>query len=525
MNFFENMLNMKTKLIGFLQDRDEAVDKKIKAFNDFWKMFTKFALKLVKFNPNDTNETWNLEGITRSQTPNPLVLKSSEPCVKKTNSRCRSTAPSEGRSETDKSRRLFRKKWTRCKGEQKSRALSKSYPGNAYISDYEESCYSVGDRRRSFSRSPSSFSYSVSRPSSPDGSAISISALSIDTSLSGQSRSSSKRKKRKVDGKPLRTRSVSRSENIQANMMLAKESNKFYCSDWNCDLFFTNVDKLAAHKVIDHGMVPRFSCGQCWKVYTTREELEIHSKVHDAYTVMCFQCGAEFKGSKNLQEHLKNHQEYSINCRYCNFSFLSKEELKQHCSRQHQKKQNRKVHTKKSTVLKKFNYKVTATSVNNRDNQQEKNLETRILLTRTPAPATSVTNPTNNVRNTVSSSQIPSAITISDISSVEVPDPSPITISDISSVITFKEVPSYSSGSTLNNQRSTIVENEICDTSSEVQIVLNDETVNEDITQEINNVECNIDREQISFVQKNQIVDKISIPKQPMSVLPEKLKL
>lgn len=52
----------------------------MQGFNDIWKGFRKFAVNLVKFNPNECEENWDSPEVnSRSLTPNPLVHLYSEP--------------------------------------------------------------------------------------------------------------------------------------------------------------------------------------------------------------------------------------------------------------------------------------------------------------------------------------------------------------------------------------------------------------------------------------------------------------
>ncbi|XP_044748662.1 uncharacterized protein LOC123309556 isoform X2 [Coccinella septempunctata] len=342
MNFFENMAYTKRRLIDFLRNRDESEDIKMQGFSDIWKGFKKFAVNLVKFNPNESEENWDsTEVCGRSLTPNPLVHTYSEPynqAYEKEFSeieRARSKSVVshwDGRSETDLelkqifSRRGRRKKrghnWTRRRGEQKSRALSRTYP--AIYDNYERNCYT---------------------------SMTTISHASSDKSAASGKSTSSRRKRRLVEGKPVRTRSVSRLENYLANVTAEKESNKFYCEEINCSLFFEKLENFVLHKRYDHNIIARFPCQLCRFKGTTRQELEMHhSKLHDKETILCFQCRAEIQGTYNLQEHLKKHQEYSIGCKFCYLSFLSKADLVEHVSKDHQGKR-KKVHEKPSFVL------------------------------------------------------------------------------------------------------------------------------------------------------------------------------
>lgn len=364
MNFFENMAYTKRRLIDFLRNRDESEDIKMQGFNDIWKGFKKFAVNLVKFNPNESEETWDSPDMhSRSATPNPLVHTYSEPYnqayereiseIERARSR---TAFSEGNSETDlEVRNLFlksgrRKKrghnWTRRRGEQKSRALSRTYP--AIYDNYDRNCYS-----------------SITR----------ISQASTNKSPDKRSTHSS-RKRRTVEGTPLKTRSVSRLENYLAVVTAKRESNKFYCEEVKCSLFFDKLENFVLHKRYDHRIIARFPCQQCRFKGTTRKELEMHhSRLHDTEIILCSQCRAEIEGSQKLQEHLKKHQEYSIGCKFCYLNFLSKADLVEHVTLEHQGKKTKKVHEKPRAVFQAIVNR-EKTSVNNNNNNLRTNRKT-----------------------------------------------------------------------------------------------------------------------------------------------------
>ncbi|KAL3267458.1 hypothetical protein HHI36_011582 [Cryptolaemus montrouzieri] len=395
MNFFENMAYTKRRLIDFLRDRDESADIKMKGFNDIWKGFTQFAGTLVQFNPNDTEETWNCDVNMRCQTPNPLIHTYSEPYdqeyeaefTEQERMRSRSAVPSEGLSESDREiRQLFKRRrrghnWTRRKGEQKSRALSHTYDSyrgyGAYsVSDFRRNCYSSSSGR---------------------GSSASFKSIGAP-----RSRPTSKRKQKMVEGKPLKTRSASRLEVYYANKTAQRESNKYYCMVSDCTLFFENLDNLNLHKVEDHDIIARYDCQQCSKVYTTKNDLEIHSRVHDTDILHCFLCRVQIVGTENLQEHLRHHQEYSVDCRFCFCSYLSRGELEDHVSKEHRGKDKKKI-VEKNTILKRIvsEKKVEETKVNN-NNIEEKHFQSVMMLQMPTYPEIIVTPPSPVLSETTS---------------------------------------------------------------------------------------------------------------------------
>ncbi|XP_028249741.1 zinc finger protein 430-like [Parambassis ranga] len=86
---------------------------------------------------------------------------------------------------------------------------------------------------------------------------------------------------------------------------------KIPCSEANCDLTFTSVAALRAHKKEMHGATPQkaHSCSQCEESYAEPEQLTAHIAMAHSSEYTCPTCGKGFGRESALKAHQNTHIE------------------------------------------------------------------------------------------------------------------------------------------------------------------------------------------------------------------------
>ncbi|XP_010864793.2 oocyte zinc finger protein XlCOF26 isoform X2 [Esox lucius] len=130
--------------------------------------------------------------------------------------------------------------------------------------------------------------------------------------FAGEQHCDGKLKKR---GRP--AKKVTESEGESANgekRVHPKEILQIPCPEAECDLTFSSVALLRAHKKEKHGRPPptrkAHSCSECEESYARPEQLNAHkARAHSSGRHNCPTCGKSFGRESNLKAHLKVHTE------------------------------------------------------------------------------------------------------------------------------------------------------------------------------------------------------------------------
>lgn len=98
-----------------------------------------------------------------------------------------------------------------------------------------------------------------------------------------------------------------------------------------CGLVIYDPELLREHNETQHGV---FTCGICYRTFTSRSNLERHSRLHTGHKpYICTKCGKAF----SRKDHLTNHSaKHAFKCSKCLKRFVEKENLRQHYVRDHQ---------------------------------------------------------------------------------------------------------------------------------------------------------------------------------------------
>lgn len=97
-----------------------------------------------------------------------------------------------------------------------------------------------------------------------------------------------------------------------------------------CGIVIYDPEMLREHNETQHGV---FTCGICYRTFTSRSNLERHSRLHTGHKpYICGKCGKAF----SRKDHLTNHSaKHAFKCSKCLKRFVEKENLRQHYSRDH----------------------------------------------------------------------------------------------------------------------------------------------------------------------------------------------
>ena len=98
-----------------------------------------------------------------------------------------------------------------------------------------------------------------------------------------------------------------------------------------CGLVIYDPELLREHNETQHGV---FTCNICYRTFTSRSNLERHSRLHTGHKpYICTKCGKAF----SRKDHLTNHSaKHAFKCSKCLKRFVEKENLRQHYIRDHQ---------------------------------------------------------------------------------------------------------------------------------------------------------------------------------------------
>ena len=101
---------------------------------------------------------------------------------------------------------------------------------------------------------------------------------------------------------------------------------------WSTEIFYKtlpNWDLIWNHS--------KQTCEFCGKSFSTKLQLNRHSKIHDEQNhVTCLECGKTFNSKGNLKIHLQHClKEGKFKCQYCPMKFHYKNALKTHLVREH----------------------------------------------------------------------------------------------------------------------------------------------------------------------------------------------
>lgn len=98
----------------------------------------------------------------------------------------------------------------------------------------------------------------------------------------------------------------------------------------SCDKTYCRKENLRQHQEREHLQI-RHPCDICGKIFSTRDVLNAHRKLHTTENFKCDQCDQEFKSNKYLYKHKQKHLGVKkFICAFCGKSFLVGEYLKDH---------------------------------------------------------------------------------------------------------------------------------------------------------------------------------------------------
>ncbi|XP_001654768.2 zinc finger protein 519 [Aedes aegypti] len=98
----------------------------------------------------------------------------------------------------------------------------------------------------------------------------------------------------------------------------------------SCHKTYCRKDNLRQHQEREHLLI-RYHCDICGKIFSTRDVLNAHRKLHNTESFKCDQCDQVFKTTKYLYKHKQKHLGIKkFICTYCGKGFLVGEYLKDH---------------------------------------------------------------------------------------------------------------------------------------------------------------------------------------------------
>ncbi len=97
-----------------------------------------------------------------------------------------------------------------------------------------------------------------------------------------------------------------------------------------CGLIISETELLREHNETHHGV---FTCRICYRTFTSRSNLERHSRLHTGHKpYICSKCGKAF----SRKDHLTNHSaKHAFKCGKCLKRFVEKESLRAHYHKDH----------------------------------------------------------------------------------------------------------------------------------------------------------------------------------------------
>ncbi|XP_066157522.1 zinc finger protein 678-like [Euwallacea fornicatus] len=102
-----------------------------------------------------------------------------------------------------------------------------------------------------------------------------------------------------------------------------------------CDKLFSMQKALQRHKCIEHPVNDKYGCYECKKLFTTKQDIVEHVRVHPLKSVKCEDCGREFSRFSHLERHVGQTGCMGVlkrvyECRVCGKSFSRKDNLGEH---------------------------------------------------------------------------------------------------------------------------------------------------------------------------------------------------
>ena len=90
----------------------------------------------------------------------------------------------------------------------------------------------------------------------------------------------------------------------------------------SCDKTYCRKENLRQHQEREHLQI-RHPCDICGKIFSTRDVLNAHRKLHTTENFKCDQCDQKFKSNKYLYKHKQKHLGVKkFICAFCGKSFL-----------------------------------------------------------------------------------------------------------------------------------------------------------------------------------------------------------
>jgi len=112
---------------------------------------------------------------------------------------------------------------------------------------------------------------------------------------------------------------------FESDILQRKETLKHLCH--LCD-FATHEKYILTRHLVVHGIGDRVKCD---KDFSTKGNLQRHSKTHNPSPMTCNQCGKMYKTTDSLKNHIANiHSEKRLECDECHQMFSTIESLNRH---------------------------------------------------------------------------------------------------------------------------------------------------------------------------------------------------